>query len=183
MSIPEYRPPHRLRKEVVEEEMQLGQPSHTVSAGIVDGDNRLERQLGGLTRPNDPGVDGAGRAARPAIEGCRHRELDDRDHAIERRGQAGVLDERLQVRKAVLNRESPLQRVRMSLDVDVAFVADRRGAASRRYSYAHESGDGEWTQELHVRRQVAESLSEEQRRSDRAERFRADALRSRAADV
>src|SRR3954469_25508119 len=100
MSIPENRTAERLGKEVVEEEVQLGQPTDSVAACMVDRNDCLKRQLDVLTCPDDPGVYRAGRAARSAIEGRRHREFDNRDHPVERRTQADVLHERLKVWKA-----------------------------------------------------------------------------------
>src|SRR4029453_12441194 len=75
------------------------------------------------------------------------------------------------------------ERMRMALDALLAFVVDGGRAGSRRDAVADESGHRERTQVLHLLRQVAEALAEEQRRSERAERFSADALCAPTADV
>src|SRR6185437_2050128 len=176
-------PADRLRKQVVEEEMQLREYADAVAAAMVDRYYGFHCQLDVLTGPDDPGVDGAGGSAGAAVERGRHREFHDRDHPVERRLQSDILHERLKIRQAVLNREAPFERVRIALDVDVAVVADRSRAAPRRDPDADEAGDRERAKELHVGRKIAEALAEEDAGCDRAERFGADPARTGAADV
>ncbi len=49
----------------------------------------------------------------------------------------------------------PLERMRLTLDADLALVADRCGARARRNTDADESGHRERTQELRLRLQIA----------------------------
>src|SRR6185437_2159376 len=93
------------------------------------------------------------------------------------------LHERLQVRKAVLEREADVEHVRMLLDGFVAVLVRRGRALAARDADAHRSGERERAQPLRVVAQVAEALAEEYRRRDGAEGLGADALRAARADV
>src|SRR5438105_6982362 len=71
----------------------------------------------------------------------------------------------------------------MALYADIAVRADGRSARARGYGEPGNAGNGEWPQVARACSQIAESLAEKQRRRHRAERWRPDALRARAADV
>src|SRR5215470_17168683 len=116
-SVAEERAADALGKHVVEVEVKLRDPAYAPAAAIVDRDLGLERELRVTTRPDEPRIDGARRAAGAAIQPRRKRNLHDRDQAVERLLEAHVLHERLQIDEAVLEREAPLQEVGMPLDV------------------------------------------------------------------
>src|SRR6516164_3604593 len=50
----------RVGKDVVEKKMQLGDDAPVFAAGFVDRDHRLERDLIGIARIDDAGIDRAG---------------------------------------------------------------------------------------------------------------------------
>src|SRR5207248_8497086 len=94
-SFAEDRPADRRRKQIVEKEMHLRDPTCAVAAAAVDGDDRLHSELHVLPRPDDSRIDRPGRSARAAIERGRHRELDDGNHPVEGLTNTDVLHEAL----------------------------------------------------------------------------------------
>src|SRR5262249_5259493 len=158
--------------------VKLRDPAHAAAAAAVDRNLSLDRELEIPARPDDSRVDRSRGAARAAIEPGRQGDLDHRDHAVERLAQPHVFHERLQVDEAVLEREAPLEEVRMLIDAPLAVLVDARAAGARRDADSELAGDREWPQELRIFRQVAEALAEENRRREGAERLAADSFRA-----
>src|SRR5215471_18457945 len=90
--------------------MELKQYSILSSGGAVHGNDRLQADLHVPAGPQHARVDGArGRSA--AVERLLHGYLDERDQPVERFGEPDILHERLQVQKAVLDREPYVQNI------------------------------------------------------------------------
>src|SRR6266508_243969 len=91
---------HRLadaaREEVIDEEMDLRDPASPHRRAIVHGDDRLDAELHGASRPEHARVYRSDGRTAAAVERLFERDLDQRDHAIERFGEAHVLHEGLQ---------------------------------------------------------------------------------------
>src|ERR1700681_2239876 len=121
----EYRLADRRWKYVVQEEMDLRDPAHPGSRLMVDRHHRLQPQLQVFSGPENPRVYGSCGRTAAAIERCRQRELDHGNQLIERFPQPDILDEGLQVRKAVFDGEAPFEHVWMTLHDDVAVVIER----------------------------------------------------------
>src|SRR5438105_2007054 len=172
----------RRRKEIVEKKVQLRDPSDAAARSAVHRNDSFRRNLNITAGPDEARVDRARRPVRTAVERRRKREFDNGNEAIERLAPSGALHVRVQIRNAVLDREAPLQHVRMTLDVDVAFIVDRRGAGARWNGDAELSGDREGTQIFHLVPEVAATLAEKEQRRKRRKRFCADALRSASAE-
>src|ERR1700682_5472401 len=100
--------------------MKLRDPAHPGSRLMVDRHHRLQPKLHVSPGPEDAWVHGSGGRSAAAIERRRQRKLHDGNELIERFPQPYILDEGLQVRKAVFDGEAPFQQMRMTLDDDVA---------------------------------------------------------------
>src|SRR6202163_4104547 len=124
----EYRLADRRWKYVVQEEMDLSEPAHPGSRLMVDAPHRLHPQLQVFSGPDNPRVYGSGGRSAAAIDRRRQRELDHGNQLIERLAQPHILDEGLQVGKAVFDGEAQVEHVWMTLDDDVAVVAERTAA-------------------------------------------------------
>ena len=107
---------------------ELRDPADMAAASAVHRNDGFCGQLHVTTRPGQARVDRSRRPVTAAVERRRERELDDGDQLIERPAPTDALHVRVQVRNAVLDRKTPLQRVRMTFDVDVAFIVDGRRA-------------------------------------------------------
>src|SRR5262249_13090601 len=100
----ERSPGEHIRPDVVEVEVDLAGKADAALAPLVRGiegvtvdrDHRLESELDVPAEPDHPRVDAAGRPA-PPLDGGLDGKLDDRDHPVERRWQADVLHERLEI--------------------------------------------------------------------------------------
>src|SRR5438128_10245649 len=78
-SIAKNRSTDGLREQIIEEEMQLRDPTHAATAATIDRNDRLDRELDVLARPDDSRIHRACGATRSAIERRRHREFDHGD--------------------------------------------------------------------------------------------------------
>src|SRR6188472_1208803 len=102
--------------------MQLCDHTDVISGVFVDRNDRLHTNLKIFSRPDHPRIDCAGGwPGWSAVQRSFHCELYQRNQSIYRCRQMHVLDLRLQINHAVLQRKTPLEDVRMSLDVNVAF--------------------------------------------------------------
>src|SRR5437773_5050527 len=108
--------------------MKLREKANAAAASAVHRNDGLRGKLNITPGPDDAGIDRARRPMLAAVERRRKREFDDWDQLVERLAPTGALHVRLQVRNAVFDREAPLQRVGVPLDVDVARIVDRRRA-------------------------------------------------------
>src|SRR5437762_12685449 len=122
MSAREDRLSDRRRKEIVKKEMELCDKTDVTSASAVHWNDGFRCDLQVTSGPYDARIDGARRSMLTTVERRRERKFDDRNQLVERLAPAGAQHVRVQVRNAVLDRETPLQRMRMAFDVGVAFV-------------------------------------------------------------
>src|SRR5262249_1698875 len=106
----ERRPREDLWRDVVEIEVQLTDHADVLAGPLVDGNLRLDADLHVPAEPDDAGIDRAGCSAGGLwiVERRLHREFHEGNQTVERRAQADVSDERLQIVEVVLNAEAPL---------------------------------------------------------------------------
>ena len=146
--------------------MQLRDHTDVSSRAFVDRNDRLHANLEIFSRPDNARIDRAGRlSTRAAVQRSFERELHQRNQPITRRRQVHVLHLRLQIDHAVLQRKTPLQHVRMSLDLNLAFagpIIDRHTARARARGNldAGQPRDGERFQEPQHIGQIAKALTE-----------------------
>ena len=110
--------------------MHLPDDTDVLARLTVHGDLQLESELEVAAEPDDPRIDRARRlSGLQALCGRLHRELHDGDHAVEGGRQPDVSHVGLQVLQAVLDREAPVEdlRVQLLLDLDVPLVGGRVG--------------------------------------------------------
>src|SRR5581483_3494386 len=101
MSVREERAADAIRKQVVEEEMQLHHPADPMAGVAVHRNDGLKADLEILTRPDNAGLDRAGDLpVAAAVKAPRECELDQRDHPVERRLQPDVAYVMLQIFQA-----------------------------------------------------------------------------------
>src|SRR6185369_8479373 len=113
----EDRPSDTGRKDVVQEEVQLGLDADAMAAAVVDWNDRFHSDLNEAAGPDHTGIHRSGHASIvDAVERLLHGDLHQGNHPVEGRGQAHVLDKRLEVRKAVLDRKAQLKDIGMLFD-------------------------------------------------------------------
>ena len=108
-SISEGRLSEELGKQVIQIEVELSDHTDVLSSPGVDRDHGLQAQLDELAGPEDARVDGpGGLPALAPVQGGLEAQLDDGDHPVERRREAEVLHEGLEIGDAVFDRKPPL---------------------------------------------------------------------------
>src|SRR5271165_4940630 len=92
--------------------MKLKKPADTVTRERVDRKDRFGADLEILSGPDQPGLNRArGLASLAAVEGCRHRYLDERNHAIERRAEADIPDAVLEIFETIFERKPVIENI------------------------------------------------------------------------
>src|SRR5438270_3533615 len=151
----EDRPAERMRENVVDVKMQLGDEADAVSALIIHRKDRLGGELHMLPGPDEAGIDRAGRAAAAGPCRRREREFDDRRQLRNKRAEAQVAHIVLEIEQAVLDRAAPFDRL--------GLVSPTREGISKR------AGNGERPQKFHAVGEIAEAFAQlDRRRESRA---------------
>src|ERR1700710_3254449 len=94
----------RMREDVVYVEVKLHQDADIVTRGMIDGNGRLDAELGVLAGPDQAGVDRSRRAAAAGIGRRLQAELHHRRQMADEIAEALVADIVLQIEQAVFQR-------------------------------------------------------------------------------
>src|SRR5258708_5424678 len=155
-------------EQVVEIDVQLRQRTDIASAVTIDRNDRLEPDLEVIADVDHAGIDGAGRPQSGAgeIRGRRlERSLDDRNEAIDEIRQREVIYRRFEIRHAVLQRQTPVEELRVKLDAGIAGVRiEGEGAGAAGNPVADDAGQRDRARPPHRVGQVAEAFAEKERR-------------------
>src|SRR5579871_1006409 len=92
--------------------MELEHAADAMARESVHRHDELGAELEMLSRPDEPRLNRAGGLAPlPAVERRRHRQLDERDHAVERRAEPDIANMMLEKFEAVFNRDAIVENV------------------------------------------------------------------------
>ena len=106
--------------------------THILSGPFVNWDDSLHAQLDARPRPDDTDVSAAsGPSGGAAIDGCLEVELRKGNHAVQRRRKPEVSDVGLEIQQAVLNDDTPVEKIRMAHDRDLV-PTERPGVSAHR---------------------------------------------------
>src|SRR5229473_3138033 len=155
-----------LRKELVEEEIELRPNPDGFAGPVVDRDDGLDPNLEEAPFPDDSWIDRPGRPpASPAVESRLARQFHHGDHPVEECGDLRASHDALQVREAVFDHDTPFEHVRMPLSLrgDKARLCLLR-AVTRWNLHAKQSGQRERSEEVERFREIAKALANEDRR-------------------
>ena len=155
-----------MRETVVQIKVHLRDYADAAACAVIDRNDRLDSVLEVLPRPDDSGIDRArGFSTGAAVKRSFERHFHERNHAIERGVQMQILHLRLEIRNAVLKRESPLQNIRVPFHLQLPRPGHviEWNAACARAGWNGDTGqtrEGQRFQVAHRLRQIAKAFAE-----------------------